>query len=230
MLATGAAPPAGRQDAPGRTGKVAAARSASSTKAAAWTRPERRPSPSASPYPAQRADWKNTRHVIQTAGTPPNQGRMALPRSGWTVNRSQAATRTAAANGQGGAPRGRASIPAAGCWRRPVLRAMALWLAGGRDLSDPVEDKEATAARQTRRSPGRRRGFPSRVRPRPLSGRASSGGGPPCVRPGAGTRSCRSRRPARRRRCRPRRARGVRAGRRSRASRGLARSAGSGSA
>jgi hypothetical protein len=34
--------------------------------------------------------WKNSRHTLQTAGVPPNQGRINRPMMGWTWNNRKA--------------------------------------------------------------------------------------------------------------------------------------------
>ena len=41
-------------------------------------------------YPASSIAWKNSRQTLQTAGVPPNQGRINRPMMGWTWNSRKA--------------------------------------------------------------------------------------------------------------------------------------------
>ena len=45
-------------------------------------------------YPASSIAWKNSRQTVQTAGVPPNQGRIKRPMMGWTWNSRKALRRS----------------------------------------------------------------------------------------------------------------------------------------
>ena len=54
----------------------------SATCSMAWRRAPRRVVQSAYAYPARSTLWKKTRHVVQTAADPPNQGRICFAMMG----------------------------------------------------------------------------------------------------------------------------------------------------
>jgi hypothetical protein len=58
---------------------------------------KRRTTKSEYAYPASKAVWKKTRHVVQTAAEPPNQGRISLATTGCTRNSRKALTKMVAA-------------------------------------------------------------------------------------------------------------------------------------